>query len=192
MRTMQSVWIGLGAVAFVSCASGGMATHDAPLAQEVRRATERYQDVKAATAAGYALFLGCVGSPQGGAMGIHYANGDLVGDGKLDAARPEALMYEPRGGKLELVGVKYIVIAAAWDVANKTPPTLMGQLFHYNTAPNRYGIPALYALQRVGLAEQPAWGLRGLEPAGVVRVAPGLARAGAREDLDGPGGVGRL
>ena len=55
-------------------------------------------------------------------------------------------MYEPRGGKLELVGVEYIVIAATWDAANKTPPTLMGQLFHYNTAPNRYGIPAFYAL----------------------------------------------
>jgi hypothetical protein len=60
--------------------------------------------------------------------------------------RPEALIYEPRGGKLELVDVEYIVIAAAWDAANKTPPTLMGQLFHYNPSPNRYGIPAFYAL----------------------------------------------
>ncbi|HET8532735.1 MAG TPA: hypothetical protein VFO08_16405 [Methylomirabilota bacterium] len=124
-------------------------SHDAstaPLAQEVRRATERYQDVTAATAAGYALFLGCVSSPAGGAMGIHYVNGELVGDGRLDAARPEALMYEPKGGKLELVGVEYIVIAAAWDAANKTPPTMMGQLFHYNSSPNRYGIPAYYSL----------------------------------------------
>jgi hypothetical protein len=72
---------------------GGSAS--APIAQEVRRATARYQDVTAATAARYALFLGCVSGPQGGAMGIHYVNGDLVGDGKLDAARPEALMYEP-------------------------------------------------------------------------------------------------
>ena len=133
----------------MSCASGHVTTHDgstSPLAQEVRRATERYQDVAAATSAGYALFLGCVTSPQGSAMGIHYVNSALVGDGKLDAARPEALMYEPRGGKLELVGVEYIVIAAAWDAANKTPPTLMGQLFHYNGSPNRYGIPAFYAL----------------------------------------------
>ena len=45
-----------------------------------------------------------------------------------------------------MVGVEYIVIAAAWDAANKTPPTLMGQLFHLNSAPNRYGIPAFYAL----------------------------------------------
>jgi hypothetical protein len=148
LTTLNRMLMGLSAVFLVSCSSGGM-SHDAstaPLAQEVRRATERYQDVTAATAAGYALFLGCVSSPAGGAMGIHYVNGELVGDGRLDAARPEALMYEPKGGKLELVGVEYIVIAAAWDAANKTPPTMMGQLFHYNSSPNRYGIPAYYSL----------------------------------------------
>lgn len=149
MRAMRGALVALATVSLAACASGGMTMHgasDAPLAQEVRRATEKYQDVSAATSAGYALFLGCVSSPQDGAMGIHYVNGDLVGDGKLDAARPEALMYEPKGGKMKLVGVEYIVIAAAWDQANKTPPTLMGQLFHYNTSPNRYGIPAYYAL----------------------------------------------
>jgi hypothetical protein len=153
MRVMRSALVGLTLVSLAAC--GGMgsgvgghhgAASNAPLAQEVRRATEKYQDVSAATAAGYALFLGCVSSPQVGAMGIHYVNGELVGDGKIDAGRPEALMYEPRGGKLELVGVEYIVLAAAWDAASKTPPTLMGQLFHYNPAPNRYGIPAFYAL----------------------------------------------
>jgi hypothetical protein len=146
MRTMNGMLLALAAVSLVSCSSAGMATDGAPLAEEVRRATQRYQDVAAATAAGYAPFLGCVTGPQGGAMGIHYVNGDLVGDGKLDAQRPEALMYEPKGGKLQLVGVEYIVIAAAWDAANKTPPALMGQLFHYSSSPNRYGIPAYYAL----------------------------------------------
>ena len=85
MNVFNSMLIGLVAVALSSCASGEMAAHDAsassPLAQEVRRATERYQDVTAATGAGYALFLGCVTSPQGGAMGIHYVNNDLVADG---------------------------------------------------------------------------------------------------------------
>ena len=161
MRAMRSAIVGLAAGSLAACSSGGMAMHEGsstPLAQEVRRATEKYQDVSAATGAGYALFLGCVSSPQDGAMGIHYVNADLVGDGKLDAARPEALMYEPKGGKLELVGVEYIVIAAAWDGANKAPPTLMGQLFHYNSSPNRYGIPAYYALH--------VWAWRG-NPRGV-------------------------
>jgi hypothetical protein len=149
MGIVDGALIGLTALSLAGCVSGHMGGHGgstSPLATEVRRATERFQDVSAATAAGYALFLGCVSSPQGSAMGIHYVNGGLVGDGKLDAARPEALMYEPRGGKLDLVGVEYIVIASAWDGASKTPPTLMGQLFHYNTSPNRYGIPAFYAL----------------------------------------------
>jgi hypothetical protein len=150
MPSMHRLLIGLAAaITLVSCSSAGPVSHDVsstPLAQEVRRATERFQDVTTATAAGYALFLGCVSSPQDGAMGIHYVHGDLVGDGQLDPARPEALMYEPKGGKLELVGVEYIVLAAAWDAAHKTPPTLMGQLFHYNTSPNRYGIPAYYSL----------------------------------------------
>ena len=149
MRHRHRVIFGLSAIVLASCSSAHMASHGpstSPLAEEVRRATERYQDVAAAGAAGYAPFLGCVSSPQDGAMGIHYVNGDLVGDGKLDASRPEALMYEPKGNKLELVGVEYIVIATAWDAASKTPPTLMGQLFHYSPSPNRYGIPAYYAL----------------------------------------------
>jgi hypothetical protein len=149
MKTVLMAVIGLASVSLMSVASIASAADGAPaatLVEEVRRATKPYQDVAAATAAGYALFLGCVTGPQGGAMGIHYVNGDLVGDGKLDPQRPEALMYEPKNGKLQLVGVEYIVIAAAWDADSKTPPSLMGQLFHYNPSPNRYGIPAFYSL----------------------------------------------
>jgi hypothetical protein len=142
---MQGVLIGAAALAFASALPEALAA-DATLVDEVRRVTKPYQEITAATAAGYAPFLGCVSNAQGGAMGVHYVNGDLVGDGKLDASRPEALMYEPRRGRLELVGVEYIVIAAAWDAASKTPPTLMGHVFHYQPSPNRYGIPAFYAL----------------------------------------------
>jgi hypothetical protein len=113
----------------------------------VRAATERFKDVEAAKAAGYARLHGCVSGPQEGAMGIHFANGDLVGDGALDAARPEALLYEVRNGRHELLGVEYVVIAEAWHAAgNEAPPVLMGQLFHYVGSPNRYGIPAFYEL----------------------------------------------
>ncbi len=149
MRTRHAASLGSALLALVSCSSAGVAPpgySSAPLAQEVRRATQPYQDIGAATAAGYAPFLGCVTGPQGGAMGIHYVNSSLVADGRLDPQRPEALMYEPRNGKLELVGVEYIVIASAWDAAHKSPPTLMGQVFHYTPSPNRYGIPAFYAL----------------------------------------------
>ena len=118
----------------------------ASLVDEVRRATERYQDVAAATAAGYAPFLGCVSGPQRGAMGQHYVNNDLVGDGMLEAQRPEALMYESRNGRLELLGVEYIVIAEGWDAKNQGAAHADGPDVPLPGSPNRYGIPAFYAL----------------------------------------------
>jgi hypothetical protein len=59
---------------------------------------------------------------------------------------PEALLYEPRDGKLQLVAVEYVVLADAWNAKNQAPPVLMGQLFNYVGAPNRYGLPAFYEL----------------------------------------------
>ena len=118
----------------------------APLVDVVSRAIQPFASPSAALAAGYAPFLGCVSGPAEGAMGIHYVNGTLVGDGELDVRRPEALMYEPRNGRLLLVGVEYIVLAEQWDAAHDAPPTLLGQVFHYNGSPNRYGIPAFYEL----------------------------------------------
>jgi len=112
----------------------------------VRQATAVFGDVREAHAVGYGLFHGCVSGPQEGAMGVHLVNGDLVGDGQLDATRPEALLYEEKGGRMRLVAVEYVVIAEAWHAANEHPPVLMGQLFNYVGAPNRYGIPAFYEL----------------------------------------------
>jgi hypothetical protein len=112
----------------------------------VRQATDPYHDVAAAEAAGYGLFHGCVSSPTEGAMGVHLVNGDLVGDGALDAANPEAMLYEYKNGRMNLVGVEYVVIADAWHETNEGPPVLAGQLFNYVTSPNRYGIPAFYEL----------------------------------------------
>jgi hypothetical protein len=77
---------------------------------------------------------------------VHLVNGGLVGDGALDATRPEALLYEEKNGQMRLLAVEYVVIAEAWHAANEAPPVLMGQLFNYVGAPNRYGIPAFYEL----------------------------------------------
>jgi hypothetical protein len=120
--------------------------HTNTLVNEVRRAISQFNHVSAAVAAGYQPFLGCVSGPEKGAMGIHYVNGTLVGDGEVNLERPEALMYEPRNGRLELVGVEFIVLAEQWNAAHTTPPTLSGQVFHYVGSPNRYGIPAFYEL----------------------------------------------
>lgn len=104
-------------------------------AETVRQATAQFKDVEAAKAAGYGLLHGCASGPQEGAMGVHYANGQLAGDGALDAATPEALLYEPKDGKLQLVGVEYVVIAEDWHASHEAPPVLMGQLFNYVSAP---------------------------------------------------------
>ena len=118
----------------------------AKLVQIVRQATQRFVDVNAATAAGYGPFLGCVTGPDQGAMGIHYVNGGLVGDGLIDASQPEALIYEPSNGALRLVGVEYIVDAATWSKNNTSPPMLEGQAFQLVNSPNRYGLPAFFEL----------------------------------------------
>jgi hypothetical protein len=152
VATVALVSIGWGPLA------AGAATethHGSPLVDEVRSAIQQFANVGAAVTAGYAPFLGCVSGPQEGAMGIHYVNGDLVGDGELDAQRPEALIYEPRNGRLRLVGVEFIVLAEQWDALHDTPPTIGGQVFQYNGSPNRYRIPAFYELHVWAVRENP-------------------------------------
>ena len=127
----------------------GEASHRAtepPFVQAVRAATAEYSDIAAAKAAGYALLHGCVSGQDGGAMGLHYANSALVGDGVLDPAQPEALLYEVHNGTYQLNAVEYVVLADAWDASHQGPPVLMGQLFNYVGSPNRYGLPAFYEL----------------------------------------------
>jgi hypothetical protein len=113
----------------------------------VREATERYKDVSAAEGDGYQLQFGCVSGPDSGAMGLHYVNGTLVNKGELDPWHPQIVIYEPTpGGGLKLIGADFLVLADAWDKKNQGPPELMGQLFHYFEAPNRFGLPAFYTL----------------------------------------------
>jgi hypothetical protein len=80
-------------------------------------------------------------------MGIHYINGALVGDGLIDETTPEALIYEPVGKRLKLVGVEYIVDSATWLAAhNNVPPQLEGQAFQLIASPNRFGLNPFFEL----------------------------------------------
>lgn len=123
-------WIKRLAVASVfsiAIASAQAAGDSNPLADNVRAANDRFQDVSVAVAEGYAP-LPCVSGVNGGAMGIHYVNSDYLKDDVLDIARPEAVMYEPMAdGKLALVAVEYATF--------KGPASLEGHLFHFNGAP---------------------------------------------------------
>ena len=119
---------------------------------KIRHVTAKYQNVAVAESAGYALLvdkdgIACIDMPGMGAMGVHYVKGDLVGDGKINALRPEAVVYEPVGhGRLRLVAVEYVVFKADWDAHHRTKPRLFGQKFDTTLSPNRYGLPAFYSL----------------------------------------------
>jgi len=117
------------------------------LVEHVRQITEPFGDVARAMNAGYIQFLGCVSGPQEGAMGVHYVNLSLFDD-HLDVEHPEALVYEPRRGRLQLVAAEYITPAAAWHASHppNVTPQLMGHLYHLVTGPNRYGPDTFYEI----------------------------------------------
>jgi hypothetical protein len=128
------------AIAIVASAFGGGQSDLSSL----RQATAKYHDLQTAIGAGYtvelpqtAAFGGgtCVANGAEGAMGIHMLSPGRV-DGNLDAADPEALLYERRNnGTLKLTGVEYIV-------AQSVPrPQLYGQSFD-DTNLARFGDPA--------------------------------------------------
>ena len=91
-------------------------------------------------------------------MGMHFVNVAKTFDGgKLDAADPEIVIYEPTAnGRLRLIGADYLVIAADWDAKHpEGPPQLMGQLFHLFESPNRFGMPPFYTLHVWAWKENP-------------------------------------
>jgi hypothetical protein len=118
----------------------------AKLVEIVRNSTQQYTDVNAATAANYHALFGCVTGPDHGAMGIHYINLALFGDGEIDATHPEALIYEPVNGALRLVGVEFLVDATTWMAHHSAPPVLEGQAFQFVNSPNRYSLSAFFEL----------------------------------------------
>jgi hypothetical protein len=120
--------------------------HRRSLLKSYATATRQFMDVNAATAASYQPLFGCVSGPDHGAPGIHYINLSLYGDGEIDAARPEAIIYAPSGGGLRLVGVEYIVDAATWMAYHDAPPMREGQALQFVNSPNRYGLPAFFEL----------------------------------------------
>jgi hypothetical protein len=119
-----------------------------------RDATARFRSLEKAGRAGYAQppapapLHECIASfDNTGAMGFHYINGGLL-DADVDVAHPEVLVYAPdRHGKRRLVALEYVVFQDAWiGKHGKTTPELFGQMFMPVGFPNRYQIPAFFAL----------------------------------------------
>lgn len=98
----------------------------------LRRVTDPYHSFQKALDAGYSVKLtDCLEMPPLGGMGFHYGKAAFI-DGKVSVAAPEVLLYEHvRPGKLELLGVEYIV---PYTIRSRddTPPVLYGQRFRRN------------------------------------------------------------
>jgi hypothetical protein len=122
--------------------------HRAPakLVQIVRDATRQFVDINTLEGTDYAPAFGCISGPDHGAMGVHYISQSLVADGDVKAETPEALIYEPSGDAMRLVGVEYIVDSATWLAHHDGPPQLEGQLFQLVGYPNRYGLQSFFEL----------------------------------------------
>jgi hypothetical protein len=116
--------------------------------RRARAATRRFRDIKVARAAGYAATGECVQDPKYGGMGIHYANADLVADGKLDITKPEILVYQPMpSGKLRLGAVEYFQADADQDLATDPDrPYLFGLPFDGPMLGHEPGMPIHYDL----------------------------------------------
>lgn len=119
-----------------------------PSLDEVRKLTERFQDVRVAEAEGYVRdpmnlcdTAEMMGRPAAlGAMGIHYFRPDLLGvsgppsprvDGDgvhTDFRKPSILIYEPQeDGSLQLVAVENLVFQKSWHATGKeSPPSFHG------------------------------------------------------------------
>ena len=96
---------------------------------EVRRATAKFHNIRAAEAAGY-INPGpghCVAVPGLGGMGVHFVNPRLIFDGRIEATRPEILVYAPSGNRLKLVAVEYMMPTSLWSGSGA--PTLFGRRF---------------------------------------------------------------
>jgi hypothetical protein len=124
-----------------------------PSLAEVRKATERFRDIKVALAEGYIRdpFDLCdtadmMGKPASlGAMGVHYLRPDLLkvappkdpsarvnGESThTDFRKPAVLIYEPQAnGSYELVAVENLVFQKAWKAAgHEKPPSFRGVVY---------------------------------------------------------------
>jgi hypothetical protein len=111
---------------------------------KLRRATDPYHKLRDAKAAGWRFIIPnldgslCFTKPNA-AMGFHYANTGLIGDGVVDIEHPEALIFEPQaGGGMRFVGVEYLVPIALWN--QPTPPRLFGREFSEVAGFGVYGL----------------------------------------------------
>jgi hypothetical protein len=109
-----------GLIAFAGSASPKLS----PELERVRDQLAKYKDPFVAVRDGYHSTVGCV-HYKDGAMGVHFLNKELLGP-RPDPNKPQILVYEPVGDRLELVAAEWF-IPLATGVDKR--PTLFGQPF---------------------------------------------------------------
>jgi hypothetical protein len=111
-----------------ACAQG----RETPEVAKARTDLAKYQDPMVAVRDGYFSTVACVDYPVGGgegrmaykagAMGVHFLNASLIGP-TLDPTKPQVLIYEPVGDKLQLVAAEWFVPVAV----SPTAPKILGR-----------------------------------------------------------------
>jgi hypothetical protein len=111
-------------------------------------ATSRFRDVDVALGAGYVATDQCSALPGVGAMGYHFVNPALTGDGRIDPTTPDVLLYEKaRDGRWRLVGVEYMAFDADQNPATDGDrPTMMGHPLEGPMPGHQPGMPVHYDL----------------------------------------------
>ena len=149
----------LAAGATIPIVGAASAQDDHSLTAVAARATARFHSLDAAKAAGWNTEVidlagkSCIADQAaGGGMGVHWANGSLLGDATADPERPEALVYAPNAdGRPKLAALEYIIFQQPWldahpGVQDPAPPELFDRPFALTPSPNRFGLPAFYSL----------------------------------------------
>ena len=159
----------LGAVILV--VAGAALANNSNERVAAKQSTAAFRQLAKARSAGYTLELkttpangskACIADAAGG-MGIHMVNTKLL-DSTISLRSPEALVYEPRGGQMELVALEYVVDRKAWqDAGNTAPPKLFGRHFSLTTK-NPFGLKPFYALHAWVWKKNPAGWLQPWNP----------------------------
>lgn len=112
------VLLTIGVVAGAASSAMGQAHADSLVLDSLRTALQKYQDPVVAIHDGFFSTLYCIvidkpGAPghiayQPGGMGVHFLNMGNVGP-VADPAKPQVLLYEPQGDKLQLVGAEWFI-----------------------------------------------------------------------------------
>lgn len=131
---LAALAIGLSVTANQSLAQAKPAAM--PLSADVdsaKAALAKYSDPFAAIKDGYFSTLACIDFPTGakdgpieyppGAMGVHFLNPANIGP-TLDPKKPQVLIYEPVGNKLQLVAAEWFVPA---QLVTGAAPSIFGQ-----------------------------------------------------------------